>query len=101
MNIAPEYLARIRGYGYSRTEAQFLYLVATHSGYFTQRQFLRFADVKSGGSVARLTQKVLRLGHGRSRRYGCHTFIYNLHSRLIYEPIEKDKLRNCRPLAND
>ena len=101
MNIAPEYLARIRGYGYSRTEAQFLYLVATHSGYFTQRQFLRFAYVKSGGSAFRLTQKVLRLGHGRSSRYGCHTFIYNLHSRLIYEPIEKDKLRNCRHLAND
>ena len=101
MNIAPEHLARIRGYGYSRTEAQFLYFVATYSGYFTQRQFLRFADVKSGGSAIRFTQKLLRLGHGRTRRYGCHTFIYNLHSRLIYEPIEKDNLRNCRWIAND
>lgn len=101
MKIAPEHLARIRGYGYSPTEAQFLYLVATHSGYFTQRQFLRFADVKSGGSAIRFTQKILRLGHGRTNRYGYHTFIYNLHSRLIYEPIEKDNLRNCRRLSND
>ena len=101
MKIAPEHLARIRGYGYSPTEAQFLYLVATHSGYFTQRQFLRFADVKSGGSAIRFTQKILRLGHGRANRYGHHTFIYNVHSRLIYEPIEKDNLRNCRRLSND
>jgi len=101
MNIAPEHLARIQDYGYSRTQAQFLYLVATHSGYFTQRQFLRFADVKKGGCVSRFAEKLLRLRHGRTTRYGHQTFIYNLHSQLIYELIEKDNLRNHRRLSND
>ena len=40
MNIRPEHLSAIRNLGYSDTEARFLYLVATHSGYFvTPRGF--------------------------------------------------------------
>jgi hypothetical protein len=101
MNIAPEHLTKIQSYGYTRTEAEFLYLVATHSGYFTQRQFLRFAHVESGGAASRFTEKLLRFGHGRTNRYGYHTFIYNLYSRLIYGSIEKDNLRNRRRLSND
>jgi hypothetical protein len=101
MKIAPEHLAAIQGYGYTPTEAAFLYLVATHSGYFTQRQFLHFARVKTGGAVNRLTQKILHLQHGRRARYGCCTFIYNLYSRLIYDFIDKDNLRNRSRLSND
>ena len=101
MNIAPEHLARIKEYGYSRTEAEFLYLVATHSGYFTQSQFLRFAHVKRGGAARRFTEKLLRLRHGRTTRYGNNTFIYNLYTQRIYGSIEKDHLRNRRRLSND
>lgn len=101
MNIAPEYLAAIQGYGYTRTEAEFLYLVATHSGYFTQGQFLRFARVEKGGAASRFTEKLLRFRHGRTTRYGYHTLIYNLYSRLIYGTINKDNLRNRRRLSND
>lgn len=101
MNIAPEYLAAIQGYGYTRTEAEFLYLVATHSGYFTQGQFLRFARVEKGGAARRFTEKLLRFGHGRTTRYGYRTLIYNLYSRLIYGTINKDNLRNRRRLSND
>jgi hypothetical protein len=101
MNIAQEHLAAIQGHGYTRTEAEFLYLVATHSGYFTQRQFLRFARVEKGGAASRFTDKLLRLRHGRTSRYGYHTLIYNLHSRSIYGTINKDNLRNRRRLSND
>jgi hypothetical protein len=101
MNIAPEYLAALQGYGYTRTEAEFLYLVATHSGYFTQGQFLRFARVEKGGAASRFTEKILRFRHGRTARYGYHTLIYNLYSRLIYGTINKDNLRNRRRLSND
>jgi hypothetical protein len=101
MNIAPEYLEAIQGYGYTRTEAEFLYLVATHAGYFTQRQFLRFARVEKGGAASRFTEKLLRFRHGRTARYGYHTLIYNLYSRLIYGTINKDNLRNRRRLSND
>jgi len=101
MNIAPEYLAAIQGYGYTRTEAEFLYLVATHSGYFTQRQFLRFAGVEKGWVASRFTEKLLRFRHGRSTRYGYQTRIYNLYSRSIYDIIGKDNLRTRRRLPND
>jgi hypothetical protein len=101
MNIAPEYLSALQGYGYTRTEAEFLYLVATHSGYFTQGQFLRFARVENGGTVRRFTEKVLRFRHGRTARHGYHTLIYNLYSRLIYGTINKDNLRNRQRLSND
>jgi hypothetical protein len=101
MNIAPEYLAAIQGYGYNRTEAEFLYLVATFSGYFTQQQFLRFARVEKGGAARRFTEKLLRSQHGRTTRYGYQTLVYNLYSRLIYGMINKDDLRNRRRLSND
>ena len=32
----------LRGFGYTADEAHFLYLVATHSGYFSTRQYLQF-----------------------------------------------------------
>ena len=101
MNIPPEHLTKIQSYGYTGIEAEFLYLVATHSGYFTQGQFLRFAHVESGGSASRFTEKLLRFRHGRTTRYGHHTSIYNLYSRLIYGSIDKDNLRNRRRLSND
>jgi hypothetical protein len=101
MNIAPEHLTRIQGYGYTRTEAQFLCLVATHSGYFTRRQFLRFAQVKKGGAVCRFIDKLLQLRRGRGTLYGRKTFVYQLHSWLIYEQIEKNNLCNRRWLSND
>ena len=101
MNIPPEHLTKIQSYGYTGIESEFLYLVATHSGYFTQGQFLRFAQVESGGSASRFTEKLLRFRHGRTTRYGYHTSIYNLYSRLIYGSIDKDNLRNRRRLSND
>jgi hypothetical protein len=101
MNIATEYLAAIQGYGYTRTQAEFLYLVATHSGYFTQQQFLRFAGVEKGWAASRFTEKLLRFRHGRSTRYGYQTRIYNLYSWSIYDIIGKDNLRTRRRLSND
>ncbi len=101
MNITPEYLMALQSYGYTRTEAEFICLVATHSGYFTQGQFLRFAGVEKGGAASRFTEKLLRFRHGRATAYGYHTLIYNVYSRLIYGIIGKDNLRNRRRLSND
>jgi hypothetical protein len=39
MKIPNEYIEAIRTFGYTEPEATFLYIVAIHSGYFTQRQF--------------------------------------------------------------
>ena len=99
--IRQDYIERIRRYGYTETEARFLYLAATHSGYFTQQQFLRCAAVKKGGLGSRLMAKARALGHIRSAQFGLHTMIHNIYGRRFYEAIAKDNIRNRRHLAPD
>jgi len=101
MSIRGEYVKAIERYGYTPTEARFLYLVATHSGYFTQQQFFRFAGVNRGGMGTRLIVKALAHGHIRTARLARHTLIYNLFTRPFYESIEKDNLRNRRRLSDE
>jgi hypothetical protein len=48
MTTKLEHIAYIRRLGYNETEATFLYLVATHSGYFTRSQFLRYTRQSKG-----------------------------------------------------
>jgi hypothetical protein len=101
MSLCGEYVEAIVRYGYTPTEARFLYLVATHSGYFTQQQFFHFAGVHRGGMGTRLTAKALQHGHIRTARLARHTLIYNLFSRPFYESIGKDNLRNRRRLSDE
>ena len=99
--IRQDYIERIRRYGYTETEARFLYLAATHSGYFTQRQFLRYASVEKGGLGSRLIAKARVLGHMRSAQFGLHTMIHNIYGRRFYEAIAKENIRNRRHLSPD
>jgi hypothetical protein len=50
MNIAPVHIDALKALGYTEAEARFLYLVATHSGYFVARQFLAFANAHWGSA---------------------------------------------------
>ena len=45
MNIDAVHISALQAFGYTEEEARFLYVVATHSGYFVARQFLAFAGV--------------------------------------------------------
>jgi hypothetical protein len=99
--IGQNYIERIRRYGYTETEARFLYLAATHSGYFTQQQFLRYAAVEKGGLGSRLIAKAHALSHIRSAQFGLHTMIHNIYGRRLYEDIAKDNIRNRRHLSPD
>lgn len=101
MNILPEHLDAIQRLGYSEAEARFLYLVATHSGYFTLRQFLTFTDQTKGCLGHRLTSRTLEHRHARATEYGRKTYVYNLYSCSIYRPIDKDNLRNRRRQSNE
>jgi hypothetical protein len=101
MSIRAEYVEAVERYGYTPTEARFLYLVATHSGYFTQQQFFHFAGVNRGGMGTRLTAKAFRHGHIRTARLARHTLIYNLFARPFYESIAKNNLRNRRRLSDE
>jgi hypothetical protein len=82
--------------GYTPTEARFLYLVATHSGYFTLRHFLDFAGARRGKRSTSFAQKLLRLGHASVRDYMGTGSIFHLFSRNLYGRIEKENIRNRR-----
>ncbi len=43
----------LQDFGYNEQEAHFLYLAATHSGYFTRHQFLSFTHQTKGCLVHR------------------------------------------------
>lgn len=96
MTIHESQLANLRAFGYTEVEARFLYLVATHSGYFTVRQFLAFASARSGKRNARLVEKLFGLGHASAQRYRRRSMVYHLHSRPLYDAIGKGDLRNRR-----
>jgi hypothetical protein len=96
MSIPEDQIAKLRAFGYTEVEARFLYLVATHSGYFTVRQFLDFAGAKSGKRNARLVEKLFSLSHASAQRYTRRSLVYHLCSRQLYSAIGKDYLRNRR-----
>jgi hypothetical protein len=96
MNIHENHVALLRELGYTEPEGRFLYVVATHSGYFILRQFLNFTGVRRGKRSNVFARKVLNNGHGSVRDYLGYGSIYHLFSRTLYGQIEKDNLRNRR-----
>jgi hypothetical protein len=91
-----EHLDRLRDFGYNEQEARFLYLAATHSGYFTRRQFLSFTHQTKGCLVHRFTTKLLTQHHAQATQYGHKTYVFKLTSRKIYDLIGKQDLRDHR-----
>jgi len=96
MNIPKDHIAQLAEFGYTEPEAQFLYVVATHSGYFTLRQFLNFTGAHRGKRSTHFARKTLNNGHAAVRDYMGYGSIYHLFSRSLYGPIDKDNLRNRR-----
>ena len=89
----PEHLAALIDLGYNEQEARFLYMAATHSGYFTRRQFLSFTHQTKGCLVHRFTTKLLTQHHAHATQYGHKTYVFKLTSRKIYDLISKQDLR--------
>ena len=96
MNIKDSYLDTVKQLGYSETEARFLYIVGTHSGYFTSRQYLDFAGVKRGYRSDALTRKVLAKKHASPEIHSKNARIYHLFARRVYSAIGKENIRNRR-----
>src|SRR5215831_283084 len=116
MNIPGVHIERIRGLGYTETEARFLYIVAVFSGYFTLGQFRAFTGASYGKRPTCFARKLIEQGHTRicgQARGGSlfhlfsisfpslfHLFsisfpsLFHLFSRTIYGQMEKDNLRN-------
>jgi len=91
-----DHLDRLRDFGYNEQEARFLYLAATHSGYFTRDQFLSFTHQTKGCLVHRFTTKLLTQHHAQATQYGHKTYVFKLTSRKIYDLIGKQDLRDHR-----
>src|SRR5207248_19740 len=85
----------IMGFGYTARESEFLYLVATHSGFFVQRQFAAYIDISGRGPVTDFIRKALYKKHIREYlpEHGSQK-VYHLFSRNVYATIGKENSRN-------
>ncbi|HKW19572.1 MAG TPA: hypothetical protein VJO35_18830 [Terriglobales bacterium] len=100
MSISIEHVRRLQSLGYNERESRFLYLVATHSGYFVARQFVTFRGQQKGCMLDRFIARLIDSKHARAIPYG-RTRVFNLYSRQIYGELEKDNLRNRRQLSDE
>jgi hypothetical protein len=76
-------------FGYTEEESRFLYLVATHSGYFTCQQFLRFIHGRPGKRSLTFVRKLVEQGHASARPFLRNGKVYHLFARNLYEAIGK------------
>jgi hypothetical protein len=96
MNITPSHLEALQAFGYTEQEARFLYIVATHSGYFVARQFLAFTGSHRGKRTMKFWNKLETQRHARTERFPMSGVVHHLFSRQLYRQIEKENLRNRR-----
>ena len=96
MNIAAAHLDALKAFGYTEEEARFLYIVATHSGYFVARQFLAFTGAHWGRRTATFWHNLQERKHVRIERFPKRGVVYHLFSRRLYRQMERENLRNRR-----
>jgi hypothetical protein len=96
MNIAPVHLDALQSLGYSEAEARFLYIVATHSGYFVARQFLAFTATHWGYRTNTFWNKLHTKKHARTERFPKSGTVYHLFARRVYRQIDRENIRNRR-----
>lgn len=96
MNDITSKVEAIQAFGYSEPEARFLYLVATHSGYFVARQFLGFTGTQWGKRTTLFWTKLQASQHAQIYRFAQGGTVYHLFSRRIYRQIGHENLRNRR-----
>ncbi len=96
MKISAAHLEALLTFGYTEEEARFLYLVATHSGYFVARQFLDFTGSHWGKRTTSLWATLQRLRHARIERFPKSGVVYHVFSRRLYRRIERENIRNRR-----
>jgi hypothetical protein len=93
MNIPRMYIIALGSFGYTEDEARFLYLVATHSGYFTCQQFVRFIKGMPGKRSLTFVRKLVEQGHASGRPCLRNGKVYHLFARNLYEAIGKENVR--------
>jgi hypothetical protein len=97
MNFPAKHIEALTQLGYVAREAEFLYIVAVHSGFFVQRQFIQYAGVAGRGPITDFLRKAIQRKHVREHlpERGSQK-VYQLFSRNLYASIEKEHSRNRR-----
>ena len=96
MNIARVHLDALKALGYTDAEARFLYIVATHSGYFVARQFLAFANAHWGERTTTFWNKLHTKKHARTECFPKTGIVYHVFSRRLYRQIDRENICNRR-----
>ncbi|PYT51695.1 MAG: hypothetical protein DMG44_01305 [Acidobacteria bacterium] len=96
MNIASVHLDALKALGYTEAEARFLYIVATHSGYFVARQFLVFANAHWGERTTTFWNKLHTKKHARTECFPKTGIVYHVFSRRLYRQIDRENICNRR-----
>jgi hypothetical protein len=95
MNIPINRINALRTFGYTEREAEFLYMVATFSGFFVQRQFASYLGINGRGPITDLITKTLQKEHAREyRAENGSRKMYHLCSHSLYAAIGKENSRN-------
>ena len=95
MKIPKEHIEAFQNFGYTEQEARFLYIVAFHSGYFTQRQYTEFGPRKAGCIASGFTNKLVDEATVRAQIPEQHAH-FSFHLKAMYCAIGKENIRNRR-----
>lgn len=96
MTVCAAHLECLQSFGYTPQEARFLYLVATHSGYFLARQFLAFTGAHWGKRTTLFWSKLQANRHARTECFPNHGLVYHVFARKLYRHLGRENLRNRR-----
>ena len=96
MKFAIQHIHNLRSFGYTEREARFLYIVALHSGYFTQQQYTEFGPAKRGCIVHGFTSKLVARGHATEHKYQNNARVFQFTNKGMYASIGKENIRNRR-----
>ena len=95
MKFPSDAIASLQQAGYTPRQAQFLYLVATHSGYFLVRHFLKFTNTSDGKAVRVFLSKAIENQHIREEPHSdAGANRYRFFSRRLYASIGKENSSN-------
>lgn len=96
MKFPNQHTQKLRSFGYTEREARFLYVVALHSGYFTQQQYTEFGPASRGCIAHGFTSKVVKRGHATEYRYQNNAHVFHFTHKGMYSAIGWENVRNRR-----
>ena len=96
MNFTIQHIQNLRTFGYTEREARFLYIVALHSGYFTQQQYTEFGPATRGCIAHGFTSKLVARGHATEHKYQNNARVFQFTHKGMYASIGKENIRNRR-----